>query len=1502
VPDYREERSPLWGIGAVGALGGGFALGMKGNWKDLFRAAGSATGGGHYAGLEQAVSRMSRFVRPTRTTGLDLLGDFAGTEVGPEAAASFKRDIATSAYEAILKGKTPVGHDKAYSIFKEIVGAPSAAEAGSIAQREIAAAGGDVSLFSKRVEQFFPGGEYTGLAKDMGEFRGMNLSLRQTETAFTGLSPEAQRSAEEIQTRLRRIFREGELAWSPSYHKAGGQEILSAAVGGSGGKGATYLNFPLRGDIGEMYGGPGFRNRYVIRNAWELTGQGVRKKNFSQMYLDALEAEASMAKSSVGLKQAVERARASVTEKSLIWGAPEETLVSGSRLKEQIAASQRVYTGGRISPAVVRAGIEAGGLPLGSPAQVAEGVLGDVDWRRQLLGPMGELMPVHRRPLQFVREGWQLSDIAKTEQAGTYARKGILGELSRFSPAVSPGFEGAAGGHVAPGLSTFYLKPGKTDYSKHLAEEMGIMSREAASLQKWERVSSYKLRVQEGLPLSQEILKDIEGKTLQQGQVYKFENPIPLEPGQGLGIGDKGQISKIRRRRGMQQFLMGYEVLDSGRIKAHVKEMLHMGEGDIQKFFSVGADIKHTITRADPQGFLRSLGVSTAPADVVVSGERLGKSPYALFSQQISGMQEFAAQRVDAIKRRGLTGTSVGELERYAKDPMGYLGLSEEFFARKDIRTMEQLTATVQNRIAVGAERLGLINTDYAPEIFGMMDPEDVHRMTEIAEELSEKTVSSTTAGTLSRAIERSVGVRGSTHMFLGDLVQEGGTGNMAKWEPSLFHWLAKGGPPGLGAKWAADVERRLAPGAAEMAPEAVEELTKMQKSLLGEDRGIVDRAMSGFAADEDFLSLGPDELVKAEGRWVDLGREAEALGSRRIFIPGYETAPRLGPLKTDAGELVRSEFESALSDLQYALKDQSDNATRKTAEAARNLQTIGQAQWSKAATLRERAVGTQLLAAQRLPLEEQAEEIAERTHRMTSGTASPMFEGMLEAAPDEGTAAFIRSQQEAFERGERVVGLVGRYPAVGPYSVQPTFFQKIDEMEFAEQGVRAQEGIIYSPDIEDEITITGKGRSVTKTVSKGQGVGQRLDYDLDRQLASFLSDQETAEETSAYLSKVAAGDYEDFLGRHYALQHLFEENQPAAVDVARGAEEHLASGAKHYAGQMGIGRTNIAMEKFRRTAALKGADFQAKYEPLLWHMEETATIMAKHGGAHAAEDLYTKYGRATAAIERGRTEEGARLMREAIEALGGKEQATLEASFAGGRKGISYSYNPETMGRELAEAYAEHHAEVRPALDIGRQSKRARVSIPEDEMRKQISLYKSRARADAAQAAKAQRVFGKAGVEAGIHRAAASGRSRLKAVSNVLKRGKGPMALGAATAAGILLMSPSVSGTLPANPNVEGAAGGRNLNPEDSIPPQGPGMTPPNSGMRNSSRAYFQRDSSTLASLKGSSPDFSGERLDETMRQIRQLGEARRSRINVSDNRDALDSKMLADRVYRNM
>lgn len=1496
MPDFREERSPLWGITATGALGGGLAYGMRGSWKDLLQATKTA-GPSHYSAAEHAVSRMPRFVDPVRSTGLDLLKNLAGTEVSGADVPAFKKDLAASAYEAILKGKGRTGHEDAYSVFKEVVNAPDVAQASSVAQRETTRLGGDVSLFSKRVEQFFPGGSYEGLATGMRDFTGMQLTAPKTEVPFAALSSQARGTAEDAQERLKRIFKGGDVAWSPSYHKVGDQEILSAAIGTPGR--TTHLNLPLRPDVGVMYSGPGFRNRYVARGAWEVTSQGIRKKNLTQFYLDALETEASMAKSSIGLAKAVEKAKTSVQEKALIWSPSEEALATGSVLKQQITASQRAYVGRDISPATIRAGIEAGGLPLGSPAQVAKGVLTDDDWQKKLLGPMGELMPAHRRPLQFVREGWQLSDIARTEQGGTYAQKGALGELApRFSPAVSPGFEEAAMGHVAPRQSTFYLKPGATDYSKYLAEEMGVMSREAAALQKWERFSSQKLRVAEGLPLSEEIAKHMEGRTLEQGKAYALDEPIPLKPGQGLGVGEKGQIATVRRKRGVQQFLMGYEVLDSGRIKANVKEMIHMGEGDVQKFFSVGSDIKHTIKRADPRSLLKTLGVSTAPVDVVVPGERLTKTPYALFSQQISGMQEFAANRINAVRAKGIA-SDISGLEEFVGNPLESLGLTDEFISRRDIKKTGQLASAIQNRIAVGAERLGLMRSDLAPEIFGMMDPEEVSRMTEVAEELAEETVSARTKSSMIEAIDASKGVRGSAHMYLGDLISEGGTGNMAKWEPSLFHWLAKSGPSDLGANWAADIERRLA---TDLSGETVEELTKMQRSFLGEGEGLARRAIAGFPDEEDFLSLGRSELVKEEGRWVNLGQDVDTFGGKRIFIPGYKAAPGLGSLKTDTGELVRSEFENALTDLQYAMGDRSENAARKTEDAAKNLRAIGHAQWSGAVTMRERAYGTRMLAAQRLPLlegaEDMADDLAKRTHRITSRTASGMFQEMAEAAPDEGTRAFATAQQEAFERGERVPGLIGRYPAVGPYSAQPTFFQKTDD------ALNALDEVVYSPDIEDEISIAGdRIRGTTRRVSVGQGVGQRLDYDLDRQILSFLSDQETADKTTRYLSKQLAEDYEGFLGRHYALEQLFEERRPAGVDVARGVQERLDSGAKHYIGQMGIGQTNVALEKFRRAAALKGASFQAKYEPLLWHMEETATIMAKHGGAHAAEELYTKYGRATAAIERGRTGEGARLLKETIEALGGEKATELKTSFASTGREISYSYDPEIMGRELAESYAENFEEVRPAMDINRQSKRASVNLQEDELRRQMRLIESRSQVDAAQAMRAERARGAAGIGAKAQRVVSKGRSRYRAVGNVLKRGKGPMALGAAAAAGILLMSPSVSGSIPANPNMEGAAGGRNINPEDSIPPTGPGLSPPRSGMRASPRAYFQKGDSTLANMRTTSPDFDGERTAEAMRQVRELNETRmRSKVNLSDNRESLDSRMLADKIYRNM
>lgn len=1525
MAQYEEERSPLWSIGAVGALGVGTYAGMSKNWRDLL-SAGFGKKANHLAAMEKIVAEVPKFAEPKYT--FDFMSAMKGLETSPAMQEPFKEDIAASAYEAIMNGKKAVGHKDAHGVFESIRSAPSVDKAYEMAQREISNLGGDPNLFAGRMEGLFKNGMYKAdraerILSSSGIYEGGGFTAAESRLSIprTNLSEKAAAAAKEIEQRLQSILANKEVAYSaPEFFKIGDQEMMRMSVGDPG-RSPAMIDLPLRADVNEMYVGKGLHTRYLTQNSWDFMANGeIKQKNFVQFYLDTLQTEVNKAQSSVGIKRAIRNTVQTVQEKAMKWAPPKEFLSSGMAAKEAVAASQSVFAGDFPSQyAMDKAMSEGGMFPIGAPKQVASGTLSTVDWRKKLFGDMSELLPYERHPTQFLRD-WTLSGVSASEQGGTYASKLIQ---DRFSPiGAGPEAKEFIKSHAAPRLNTVYLK-NPEQYQKYLANEMGIMSRRAAVLQQWERIQTEKVRLAEGFRIPNAVKAHMKANAPAIGARHVFDEPVQLVEGDLLGMGERGSLLQVTREPGLRKDLVGYTVAED-QILLHIKETKHMGEGDVGKFFSYGSSVKHTIARGDPNELMREMfGSKAGPRDVdlVLPGERVSykKNPYALASQQMEAMEYLAGRRIGSVEAKMADAAAAGDVQRvatyekslanlrsYVKNPMAYAGLDSNFFnpARaKAPGDIEKLAMLTQNRLAVAAEKLGF-RGNAASEIFGLSDI-DIPKMVALAEDLGEETLSSGAAGRLQKSIKNSKFVRGSPMLFMGDLVTDLGAGNMARWEPSMLHWLSKtGGGGDLGARLVMDIESRLRPEMGTSSRAAIDELTRAQKSLLGEGTGLIDQAVGGFPEAESFTAIQRGNMIREQGYWANLGQNVEGTGSR-IYIPGYGAAPSVGPTISNKGEVLASEFENALYDFQYALSDKSENAAKKVNEAASNLRSIGQAQWASSVSIRERALGTRYIPSQQRPMTpamaEEAAETVSKTHWVSSRTANKMFDEMAAAAPTEEVGKFIEAQRIAFGRGERIPGLVGRFPALGQYSVQPTFFQLIKELDSPGMRAKVLDDVIYTSAATKNLTIEGTKEPFSKAVSVAQGVGQRLDYDLDFQVASFISNPKTAQSTTQYLTQTAGQEYEEYLGRHYMIGELFKQN--AAAPVRRGIEEKMLGAARHSVGQATIGRTNVALDRFRRAVAMESVATQRMYEPLLWHMEETATIMAKHGGASAATKMTGLYEGAIANIEAGNVDAGGKLMTEALETLGGKEPRTLRASFAGSQAAIGYEFNPINQGRQLAEIYHNNYKEVVQAVGISKASKASFVNATREQMLEQITMHESRVLSDAAQAAVAARAYGAASPGNIVQRLGSNARSRFGAVANVLKRGKGPIALGAAAAAGIMLMSPATSGSVTTNTNMEGPAGGRNVRPEESIPPGGGGITPPPSGMMISPRTYHQGGTSTRVNMSGSSEDFSGATYEEAMMQLRALrGAQTKTRLNVSDSRSALDPNMLADRIYKEM
>jgi hypothetical protein len=150
--------------------------------------------------------------------------------------------------------------------------------------------------------------------------------------------------------------------------------------------------------------------------------------------------------------------------------------------------------------------------------------------------------------------------------------------------------------------------------------------------------------------------------------------------------------------------------------------------------------------------------------------------------------------------------------------------------------------------------------------------------------------------------------------------------------------------------------------------------------------------------------------------------------------------------------------------------------------------------------------------------------------------------------------------------------------------------------------------------------------------------------------------------------------------------------------------------------------------------------------------------------------------------------------------------------------------------------------------------------------------------------------------MESKVGRMLGSAQTRGRGIMGALSKSKKPLLVAGAVAAGVMLMSPSISGSIGSG---ESPKGGRGMTSDSFGPPGGQGMSPPpprpnlapriydTGGVRQTSRANIRMRTNDL---NNSSRDF--------MQSARELSNGSNIHIRARDDRSALDPQSLANKI----
>jgi hypothetical protein len=1497
MPDNNyQERSPLWGFTAGAALLGGAGVG-------LYRAHPALRGlfttmprdiAGEVAARVPGMGgfNLQRTIKSTVDTSDLAIHELS--KIGPGGKV-LQHDIAAAAYEAIMAGGR-YSEEEAYTAFQNIMGQSTYKKAYGQAAAEIQDLLGDADVFAGRLRSLTAdptlGGRTPWAARaeaaiSPGEFVGTTIDRPVKPIQDF---PKAVAIQERLDEAMRKAG--GEIDWR-------GVEMVREALGG--GKfaevpvlraaiGREAINIPLEG-AGMAYGGQRLTARYRTRRAYGETG-AIR--NYADEYVDLLANAISRQKTTTGVKNTVIEINHRIIEAlhdrdashraMAVWSLPEAVLPSGGRARARMLGQQAVYAG-KMTEELRGKMVEeaaAGGRqlwPVGGPDPVARGVfMAGVHERmtpaEELYGPLGRLVGTEQQPFQFIRGEWGVTAEAKakaTPFAGTFGEYYSRLERKIQGPAYQRMVHGghaatAAEAYTAPQLVTFYAKTANEKQAlqrgmvegNFLAEELnkrmfleeGLIAEQAADMMEYERVVAKKINLREGLRVNEEILAKLKGARI--GEVREFATPIGQEGFIGVERHTGAPLWAEAQAGGEAAEVIAAELTDDHAATVYVRERHRIGRDKWWKFFS--EDIKF-MGRAQTQKELAGmLGVAGAPTEIggqavqaMWSGKLVQRNLMAQLTQQMEAMSLITAGKIDA----GTLAGSEAVARSFLEDPARIMGVSSLNAATADraVFDLQRRMTRTAKRFGFTAEEMGLT--------FGLMDQG-------VADSLG-----------IGQAVADSTGVMGLMKGRLGDLAAEGGAGGMATIEQAGMRLLAMKGAEGQAL--AAELGTR-AYGKTDLVA-----ANRMMGTVLGEE-GLVERWTGDIpTAEKTLAQMTQEDLRRAQGRYVPLGQDIEALGgAKRLYVPGFEEAPELmQQFRAQGGRMIDTDVMQELQNLRYQLARGA--ATEEIEAAAASLRSKVVAATERQATIAKgKLLGTRYLTGVRQTAEQTAQ--AAGAFRVSPRTAQRMMDELLENAKTDDQRELLKFQKEMLlKKNQAVVAGVWRHPLTGPESFQFARFQV--DRNLADE-------LIASPYQEGSLTIGG----VQRQVDISPMVGMKGDFDKDAFSIAAISDRDTFNRLTRKMDSEIAEGYTSYLFNHYAMKDLIK-SQAAKLGGVKGIaemtrREAMMQGAANLTtAKIATPQVNIALQK-----AKLGLQYAApeKYRPmaeLFWHLEEAA-IGGKHGAYQS--QMYQDIAHAI-------QQQDASGMESVLKRIMGEEDRVVSGSITNpvtGREGArTLKFSPRQAAEDIISGVRAVGADVDVAV---KEAQLAKGRVPDD-LNTLIHMYYKRRTGslDVAQAVMQRQAYGQPSLTENATRALRMAKTRTSAVFGALRHARAPLMIGASLAAGVMLAAPSVSGSLSAPK--EGAAGGRNLGDDYIGPAAGQGMSPPTARIMQSPKVYDMSGmrSASRASIRIPTPD-ANQMGQNFMRQAGDLGG--RTRIRTVDNREALSPQRLANRIHERL
>jgi hypothetical protein len=335
--------------------------------------------------------------------------------------------------------------------------------------------------------------------------------------------------------------------------------------------------------------------------------------------------------------------------------------------------------------------------------------------------------------------------------------------------------------------------------------------------------------------------------------------------------------------------------------------------------------------------------------------------------------------------------------------------------------------------------------------------------------------------------------------------------------------------------------------------------------------------------------------------------------GGKEIYVPSSDVKG-MGQFPAEVGDIKSQDLRRAYEGYfksQEAVKSFPGPKTEAWAEKSfHDLQVEVHKQYIASGSLKGKVIGTSGPIAERRVLKQSEQQLSRTfsnideflqdpkrvfTTGITRETGTKMFRDLIsKGSPEE--VKFLKAQQIAFLKGEKVSGFMWRHPTIGPQSLMPTWMELVEG-----KGESAQ---FYKLQL----------KHGERVLDVSQAAGMKLDYDFDHVQLGIIADEKVKVAIDGLLNSTK---YKKGFIESLTIQHDIQARVKAAA-IAGEVSENVPTYVKGLQRLIGVkmetGVISNLVGDMRAAAAFQAGGREFTIASHLFEQLEQGPISSKHG------------------------------------------------------------------------------------------------------------------------------------------------------------------------------------------------------------------------------------------------------------------------------------------------